>query len=434
MSNGNYQYQNSNFPEDPLSGSLPQEQIIDNSIPLPADPIEPINGTNIIENRFETYYPVKAPTIKEEDTEEYKKKVEQELERKKKEQDLEKKKIEMDRKKMESEKLQLEFEKKKIEEEKLNFEKQKAHANDNYKINSFNRHKKSNEILQIERLIEDEQELESHDIKKTDDSHSGPEGTLNWETIRNIAALRGVIFIIISLLVSFSNYGLISISSTAGYVLLGISIPLLMILTTVFNSMTKKIEDNCFLRFLFLILFLIAIYLFLLSIEYYKTAKGSIFFYLFVALSCSALGISDVLTIIYTTVRKEDLYFKENVDIKIHIIFLVLLCGVQFILSMICTGNWWFLLLYFIVLVFSIYFVVFMNLVNQSKNTIYNYPIYGVTKSFSHLFGGLFFIPLNILSLPLFVILIISMKICSCEPKYNDFRKKLIGDYTFSKV
>ena len=71
--------------------------------------------------------------------------VKQELERKKKEQDLEKKKIEMDRKKMESEKLQLEFEKKKIEEEKLNFEKQKAHANDNYKINSFNRHKPSRE-------------------------------------------------------------------------------------------------------------------------------------------------------------------------------------------------------------------------------------------------------------------------------------------------
>lgn len=74
MSNENYQYQKSNFPEDPLSGSLPQEQIINNEIPLPADPIEPINGTNIIENRFENYYPVKAPTIKEEDTEEYKKK------------------------------------------------------------------------------------------------------------------------------------------------------------------------------------------------------------------------------------------------------------------------------------------------------------------------------------------------------------------------
>lgn len=410
MSNRNYPYQSTNCPEGPFSGGLPQEQI-NNEIPLPS---EPINGTDFIENRFENNYPIQP---QEEDTEEAKKKIQQELEIKKKEQELakkkveqeiERKKIEKERKKMEKEiekeKLNIKLEKEKIEKEKKRIKNKKDNNNNNdVSISKF----------QIEPLIEKEEEL-------------------NWKTIRNIAAFRGVIFIILSLSVSFSNYGLISISYTAGHVLLGISLSLLLIVTTVFNSMTEKIEDSFFLRFLFFILILSGVFLLLLSFEYYKTASGSIFFFLFVAMACSALGMSDVLTIIFTTIRKEHLYSEGGIGLSC--LFEAILCGVQFILSMIFTGNWWFLLLYFIVLVFTVYFVYFLYLVDKSEKNIYNYPIYGVTKSFSHLFGGIFFVPLNILSIPLFVVFFIPMKMCSYELSYNDFRKKLTGGYAFSEL
>ena len=97
MSTGNYN--NNQYPTylgDPLSGSIPQEQLINDEIPMPSESIEPINEVDLIENRFDNSYPVKQPTIKEEDTEEYKRK--QELEKKVKEFELEKKKDRKDKK------------------------------------------------------------------------------------------------------------------------------------------------------------------------------------------------------------------------------------------------------------------------------------------------------------------------------------------------
>ena len=69
-----------------------------------------------------------------------------------------------------------------------------------------------------------------------------------------------------------------------------------------------------------------------------------------------------------------------------------------------------------------------------SQREVYNYLIYGVTSSFSHFFGAIFYIPIIIFSIPLFIILVIPMKICSCELGYDDFRKKLLGNYHFTEI
>lgn len=258
--------------------------------------------------------------------------------------------------------------------------------------------------------------------------------TINWETIRNIAAFRAVLFVIMSLLVTFLNYRMYSISSSTSYALLGISISLLFILTILFNCLTNKLENNCFLRFLFLIFYSASIVLLLLSIEYSKTTSGRLFFFLFVAIACSSLGLSDVLTIAYVTIRKQNIFSSKGNNGVIEGILTIFLCGAQFILTLIFTGNWWSLLFYLIVFVISIFLVIFTNLVNKSGREVYNYLIYGVTRSFSHFFGAIFYIPIIIFSIPLFIILVIPMKICSCELGYDDFRKKLLGNYHFTEI
>lgn len=260
------------------------------------------------------------------------------------------------------------------------------------------------------------------------------ENQINWITIRNIAAFRGILFILMSILVTFLNYRMYSISSSTSYALLGISVSLLFILTILFNCLVDKVERHFFLRFLFFILYSASIVLLLLSIEYNKTANGRIFFFLFVAIACSSLGLSNVFTIIYASIRKQNLFTTKIKDGIIEGILLAALCVVQFVLSFIFTGNWWLLLLYGIVLIISVYFVIFTNLIDKSGRKVYNNPIYGVTRSFSHFFGALFYIPLTILSIPMFVIMIIPMKICSFDLGYNDFRKKVIGNYHFIEI
>ena len=244
-----------------------------------------------------------------------------------------------------------------------------------------------------------------------------------FEIIRNICITRGIQAIIISIALSLTNSFFTPSTQSLGLILLIVSISIFVILGIFLNVKEESLfSDSIRIQSIILYLVLtISLTMFCLGIDFMRSGKGDLFFYLFLNIYVSSIATMDVISVFYIH------FAKDNYSGKINFVLTFAASIVECIIAGIIAGNWLKMcFIYLAVVITMIFYCATIAFIKQNMRDEFNCSFYGASKTFTHIFRGVVTFVLLIFVGPILI--------CGGDSLKNGIKKKLLGNYNPFKV
>lgn len=244
-----------------------------------------------------------------------------------------------------------------------------------------------------------------------------------FEILRNICITRGIQAIIISIALSLINTFYTPSTQLLGFILLIASIVIFVILGIFLNVKENSLfSDSIRIQsFLLYLVLTISLTMLCLGIDFMRSGKGDLFFYLFLNIYVSSIATMDVISVFYIH------FAKGHYKGKINFVLTFAASIVEFIIAGIIAGNWLKMcFIYLGVVITMIFYCSTIAFIKRNMRDEFKCSFYGASKTFTHIFRGVVTLVLLIFVGPILI--------CGGDGLKDSIKNKVLGNYNPFKV